>query len=644
MNPTDAFGPVRARSHAHSALRPGNGGEITGGLWHERRRINRQVSVPAGWDRLHDAGNFHNLELAAGLATGDYVNELPFLDSDVYKWLEAIGWVLADPELTAESASLLGDWVRTTRELLAAVQQPDGYLDSHFQVRFPGERFVQLPWGHELYCAGHLIQAAIALHRTSADEELLALTRRIADLVVASFGPGPDQIDGVCGHPEIETALVELYRETGEQAYLDTASFFVDRRGHGLLGDGRFGRHYWQDHLPIREAPGVAGHAVRQLYLLAGAADVYAETGDPALLAALERLWTEMVATKTYLTGGIGAHHTDEAFGDPYELPSERSYCETCAAIASIQFCWRMLIITGEAKYADLLERTLYNGFLAGTSLDGQSYIYANPLQVRDDHLGAGTDQDYKRVPWFACACCPPNVMRLLGSLQHYVLLGGDRRIALHAYVAGRFSAPVADGQAILEVTTDYPWDGTVIIQLMAGPDAEWELALRIPAWADDATLTVNGASADGSPSEGWWVVARRWSIGDVIRLELPMTARFTAGDPRLDAVRGAAAIERGPLVYCLESVDQGSRRLDDLVLDPASEPVAETDADVLDGVLTLRAAGRTRTRSAEPWWPYRPVRGAQPDRGEPITLTAVPYFSWGNRGPGAMRIWIPLT
>ena len=384
------------------------------------------MSIPAGWNRLHEAGNFHNLELAAGRSTGGYVNDLPFLDSDVYKWLEAVAWAFADPALDSSLAVRLRQQLGETERLLRDAQQPDGYLDSHFQVRYPGERFVQLQWGHELYCAGHLIQAAVALHRTTGDPGLLEVARRVADLVVDAFGTEPGKVDGVCGHPEIETALVELYRETGAEPYLERARYFVDRRGHGLLGDGRFGRHYWQDHVPVRDAASVEGHAVRQLYLLAGVADVYVETGDASLLQALERLWAEMVASKTYLTGGIGAHHSDEAFGDPYELPNERSYCETCAAISSIMFSWRMLMITGEAKYADLVERTLYNGFLAGLSLDGQRYIYANPLQVREGHMARGDDHDYQRVDWFHCACCPPNVMRTLASLEHYVLLGSD--------------------------------------------------------------------------------------------------------------------------------------------------------------------------------------------------------------------------
>ncbi|HVD80649.1 MAG TPA: beta-L-arabinofuranosidase domain-containing protein, partial [Propionibacteriaceae bacterium] len=308
-------GPIRLTETSTTALRPAIAGEIIGGFWADRRRVNRDVSIPAGWKRLHEAGNFHNLELAAGRSTGSYVNDLPFLDSDVYKWLEAVAWAFADPALRSSLADRLRQQLGETEQLLRDAKQPDGYLDSHFQVRFPGERFVQLRWGHELYCAGHLIQAAVALHRTTGDPGLLDVARQVADLVVDTFGTEPGKVDGVCGHPEIETALVELYRETGAEPYLERARYFVDRRGHGLLGDGRFGRHYWQDHVPVRDAASVEGHAVRHLYLLAGVADVYAETGDASLLRASERLWAEMVASKTYLTGGIGAHHSDEAFG-----------------------------------------------------------------------------------------------------------------------------------------------------------------------------------------------------------------------------------------------------------------------------------------------------------------------------------------
>ena len=312
--------------------------------------------MPQAWERLQAAGNLANLELAAAVESGHpadrdaYVNELPFLDSDLYKWLEAIGWTLADPELDRAAAAELRERLSASTDLLRRAQADDGYLDSHFQVRFPGERFVQLPWGHELYCAGHLIQAAVAVHRATGETELLDVARRFADLITASFGTGEGRVDGVCGHPEIETALVELSRETGEASYLDAALYFVDRRGHGLLGEARFGPQYFQDHVPVRDARAVTGHSVRQLYLLAGVADLATQTGEPALREAAERLWSQGAATQTYLTGGIGAHHTDEAYGDPYELPNERSYCETCAAIASIMFSQRMLLLTGDAQ------------------------------------------------------------------------------------------------------------------------------------------------------------------------------------------------------------------------------------------------------------------------------------------------------
>jgi DUF1680 family protein len=413
-----------------------------------------------------------------------------------------------------------------------------------------------------------------------------------------------------------------------------------------LLGPDRFGAAYWQDHLPIREAASAEGHSVRQLYLLAGVADVYAESGDATLLGAAERQWSEMVATKTYLTGGVGAHHTDEAFGDPYELPNERSYCETCAAIASVMFSWRMLMITGKARYADLMERTLYNGFLGGLSLDGTKFIYANPLQVREGHLASGNDGDYARKSWFHCACCPPNVMRTLASLEHYVVLSNAEEIRVHQYIPGSYTAAVGDGAATLRVTTDYPWDGQVRIRVDAAPGQEWGLGVRVPHWAESASAQVNGEPATGEPSDGWLTVNRTWAAGDELVLELPLEVRFTYADPRVDADRGAVALERGPLVYCLEAVDNPNLRFDDLILDTASQPVAERRASLLGGVTVIAVQGRQRSRSNRSWWPYgsaAPVSAPSADFAT-VALTAVPYFVWGNRAEGAMRVWTPAS
>ncbi len=649
---TTPNGPIRLDTGTRAPFVPVASARISDGLWGERRRINRDVSVPHAWERLQAAGNFANLELAAAAESGHpagrdaYVNDLPFLDSDLYKWLEAIGWTLADPELPESTATELRERLSAAIALLRRVQAEDGYLDSHFQVRFPGERFVQLPWGHELYCAGHLIQAAVAVHRATGETELLEVARGFADLIASSFGSGEGLVDGVCGHPEIETALVELYRETGESRYLETAQYFIDRRGHGLLGDARFGRQYFQDHVPVRDAQAVTGHSVRQLYLLAGVADLATQTGEPALRQAAERLWAQGTATQTYLTGGIGAHHTDEAYGDPYELPNERSYCETCAAIASIMFSQRMLLLTGEAKYADLLERTLYNGFLAGTSLDGERYIYANPLQVRDDHVGAGNDQDYARVPWFACACCPPNVMRLLASLEHYVALSGPTELRLHQFVSGTYAAELTAGPVGVEVSTDYPWQAGVTITVTETVDQQWSLTVRLPHWAVDATAEINGERADIVAADGWWAVTRQWRMGDQLILWLPVGARLTTADPRVDAARGCVAIERGPLVYCLESADHPGQRLDDVVLDVDAFASA-TDvaaAGLPEQIVAVQVPGTVRTHDRSSWWPYATVASTDTSLTERLELTAIPYFAWGNRGPGAMRIWIPTA
>lgn len=403
-------GPVRLGPDAQAVLRPA-AAEVRTGFWHDRREVNAHTSIPQGPALLESAGNLHNLRLAAGTAQGEFQGVYPFVDTDVYKWLEAAAWQLAQsgPSADGEDSSpdlreLAADVDRIIA-LVAGAQQSDGYLNTWFQVRRNGERYQDLRWGHELYCAGHLIQAAVAHHRATGRDELLAVASRFADHIDSVFGlPGSGRpIDGIDGHPEVETALVELYRETGERRYLDLAGYFVDRYGHGLLG----GEAYCQDRVPLREAVTVEGHAVRQLYLLAGATDVATETGDAELRSAAERLWRAMTTTKTHLTGGLGAHHDKEDFGDPFELPNERAYCETCAAIASIQWSWRMALLTGEARYSDLIERTLYNGFLAGVSLDGESWLYVNPLQVRDGHTDLGGDQSARRTRWFRCACCP---------------------------------------------------------------------------------------------------------------------------------------------------------------------------------------------------------------------------------------------
>ncbi|MEU2337788.1 beta-L-arabinofuranosidase domain-containing protein [Streptomyces sp. NPDC013172] len=635
--PPSPTGPIRLTPVARTALRPA-AVVIDGGFWHDRRAVNARVSLPQGPGLLESAGNLHNLRLAAGLAEGEFQGAYPFVDTDVYKWLEAAAWQLAqgaDEPLAADVERIIA--------LVAAAQQPDGYLNTWFQLVKGGARYEDLRWGHELYCAGHLIQAAVAHHRATGRPELLDVAQRFADHIDSVFGlPGSGRpLDGVDGHPEVETALVELYRETGERRYLDLAGYFVDRHGHGLLG----GAAYCQDRVPLREATNVEGHAVRQLYLLAAAADLAAETGDDELRSAGERLWQAMTTTKTHLTGGLGAHHDQEDFGDPYELPNERAYCETCAAIASVQWSWRLALLTGESRYSDLIERTLFNGFLAGVSLDGEQWLYVNPLQVRDGHTDTGGDQSARRTRWFRCACCPPNVMRLLASLEHYLASGDGQGLQIHQFVTGTY----ATGQVRVRAETDYPWHGTVAFTVEETPaDGPWTLSLRIPQWCREFRVRCGSGSYDQSDApveNGWLRLTRDWTPGDRVVLELGLEPRLTAADPRVDAVRGCVAIERGPLVHCLEQADHPGGGLDDIVLDPSRPLAVKHRPDLLGGVTTVVAAGRRRRVPDRGWWPYAAVTGTEAESdGEPVELTAVPYHVWANREDGSMRVWLPTS
>jgi DUF1680 family protein len=632
-SPQLARGPVRPGPDAHVALRPALA-DIRSGFWHARRQVNARTSIPQGPGLLESAGNLRNLRRAAGTEGGEFEGAYPFADTDVHKWLEAAAWQLGQwaPGDGGHQTRRLGDDVARIAGLVAAAQQSDGYLNTWFQLKdLP--HFEDLRWGHELYSAGHLIQAAVAYHRATGRDGLLNVARRFADHLDATFGlPGSGKpIDGIDGHAEVETALVELYRETGERRYLDLAGYFVDRYGHGLLG----GEAYWQDRVPLREAATVEGHAVRQLYLLAGATDLAIETGDAELRAAAERMWHAMTATRTYLTGGLGAHHDEEDFGDPFELPSERAYCETCAAVASIQWNWRMALLTGEARYSDLIERTLYNGFLAGVALDGERWLYINPLQVRDGHTDPGGDQSARRTRWFRCACCPPNAMRLLASLEHYLCSSDDGGLQLHQYAGGRYHGP----SGAVSVTTDYPWDGRITVTVEETADRPWTLSLRLPNWCRGYEI-----SEPAAPDNGWLRLKREWKPGDRVVLELDLEPRLTRADPRVDAVRGCVAIERGPLVYCLEQADHPGG-LDDVVIDTARPPADKHRPDLLGGVVTVVAAGRRRSAPAVDWWPYQ--RSDDPSGeapGEPLELIAIPYHVWANRQDGSMRVWLPTS
>ena len=601
---------------------------LTDGFWSQRQSINRRITLQHGYQMLEKAGNFHNFRVAAGLADGHYRGPV-FLDSDVYKWLEAVAYELhvhPNVELQQQADEVIA--------LIEAAQQSDGYLNTHYQVVEHGQRWIDLDFGHELYCAGHLFQAATAHHRATRSTQLLDIATRFADLLCNTFGP--DKRQGACGHPEVETALVDLYRVTHRSAYLDLAKFFIDQRGKGVMrGMNWMKAEYHQDRVPVRQASEIEGHAVRAMYLNMGVTDLYLETGEEALLAAMKRQWQDMVSGKLLLTGGVGSRYEGESFGAPYELPADRCYCETCAAIGSLMWNWRMLLATGEGRFADLMERQLYNGILSGLAFDGWNFFYMNPL------LSQG---DYGRQPWQIVACCPPNIMRLLASLTQYLATQDNAGVQIHLYNTATIRAEPSIGRPIaLNMQTDYPWQGRVQIGIQGADGSTWQLRLRVPEWCSQVIATINGQPIDIPRVEaGYLVVERAWQLGDVISLQLPMEAMLVEAHPRVDAVRGSLAIQRGPVMYCLEGVDHPGLNLMDIRLDETAPLRADWREDILPGgLMVIKATGQVAD-SAD--WQQRLYRRFSDDGvlRQSIPLIAVPYYAWANRGANAMRVWIP--
>ncbi len=520
-------------------------------------------------------------------------------------------------------------------EVIAPAQEPDGYLNTVFGRPGQPPRYSDLEWGHELYCFGHMIQAAVARARTAGSDEFVEVARRAADHVCATFGSGG--IERVGGHPEIELGLVELARLTGEERYLHQASLFIDRRGHQTLADIHWGRSYFQDDVPVREQVAFTGHAVRALYLAAAAVDVAVETGDERLLESIIGQWERTVARRTYLTGGMGSHHDGEKFGEDFVLPPDRAYSETCAGIASVMLSWRLLLATGESRFADLAERTLYNVVATSPAPDGRAFFYANPLQQRvpgaipDPNAVSKRAASSLREPWFAVSCCPTNVARTFASLAGYMATADDTGLQIHQYADSRISTSLHGRRRVgVEIETGYPDDGGVSLKVTETDSSPWTITMRVPEWATGATLTDRGETHAVPP--GSVTVAGPFEVGDRVVLHLPMRPRWTVPDPRIDAIRGCVAVERGPLVMCAESVDlPGQVSVEALAVDPQG-PLDEVGGGVL-------ARGRISHFEDAPW-PYESSGVGQ--TGEETGLPLTPYHDWGNRGPSTMRVWIP--
>lgn len=614
---------------------------VTDGFWARWQHLNRVVTTPHALGWLENTGAIDNLRLLRDESTSQPHRCLWFSDSDVYKVLEAVSWDLgraASPELAAVVRDLAG--------VLGAAQQPDGYLNSYVQAGHE-VRWGNLVMSHEFYCIGHLIQAGVAHKRATGGDELLAVVRRAADCVVRDFSDlRRSDFDG---HPVIETALVELYRETGHIPYLDLAKQLIDARGHRMLDPkGQFDSAYYQDGTPVREQTVIVGHAVRALYLLSGVVDIYLETGEQALLDAAVRQWESMTAAKLYLTGAVGSRFEGESFGDEYELPPDLVYGETCATIAGIMVSWRLLLATGESRFADAIERALYNLVAASTSIERDAFFYNNPAQRRSARPSAAAEARLQRAEapgtrphWFNCPCCPPNIMRTIASLAGYVATRTDTGIQLHQYLPATITTPSAS----LVLTTRYPLDGAVAITITETGDPEWTLSLRVPDWCQGAGVAVNGTPlAVSVDARGYLRITRRWLPGDEVALTMPMLPRLTVAHPSVDAVRGAVAIERGPVVYCLESPDQ-PENVDlnhvELVVD---EPLDEHLREDLLGqpVIVVAARGLARDDSAWDKVGWSTLDKQPATVGRHVTLTAIPYHLWANRGPSTMRVFVP--
>jgi len=587
-------------------------------FWAPRLETLRRITLPSQYELLEKTGRIDNFRRASGrlktVFRGFYFN-----DSDVYKWVEAAAYVLA-----WKRDENLESMLRSVVDEIVAAQDEDGYLNTYFTFERRRERWGNLRDMHELYCAGHLIQAAIAYKRATGGDDLFNVAVGFADHICSVFGPG--RRAGAPGHPEVEMALVELYRETRRRTYLELAGFFIDCRGRGLAG----GDVHHVDHRPFRELEEIVGHAVRAVYLCCGATDVYMETGDEGLWNTCVRLWRNMVSRKMYVTGGVGSRYRGEAFGEDYELPNEQAYSETCAAVANVMWNWRMLQATGDAKYADVMELALYNAALAGISLDGKRYFYVNPLADR---------RGRKRREWFDCACCPPNIARLLASLPGYFYSTSREGIWVHLYATCSAEIDLNGEKIGVRQLTFYPWDGHVLLQVNPRRDMEFSLFLRIPGWCRGAEIRVDGEKLRNVKPGTYLEIRREWSQGDLIDFLMPMPVELLRAHPRVANNACRVAIKRGPLIYCLEQVDNPGVNIWDVALPLGGELEASFKPKLLNGVVVVKGvAVADNSRWGDDL--YRPIDRVK-ELFKPVEFTAIPYYAWANREPGAMTVWI---
>lgn len=660
--------------------------QVTDAFWkHEMELVRREV-IPYQWEALNDripeadpSFCMRNFKIAGKITAqrkemgADYkevkwpiiFQPLPedmehmedrfygclFQDSDFSKWIEAVGYSLtqhpdAELEKTADEAI----------DIVCAAQQENGYLDTYYIINDMSKVFTNLKDNHELYCFGHLTEGAVAYYQATGKDKLLKAAQRYADYIASCFGPEPDKKKGYPGHEIAEMALVRLYEATGDDKYLNLSRFFVDQRGtrpyyfdaehpeavkKGHEDELRY--QYNQAHLPVREQDEAVGHAVRAVYLYSGMADIARLTGDEALYAACEKLWDNITRKKMYITGGIGATHMGEAFSFNYDLPNDTAYAETCASIGLVFFARRMLEIKADRKYADVMERALYNGILSGMALDGKSFFYVNPLESLPEACHKDERKFHVkpvRQKWFGCACCPPNVARLLSSIGGYAFEESPDSLYMNLFVGGKLQT-VKDGKENqITVETRYPWAGQIKITVENKEDSTFALALRIPGWCQSYSLKVNKEPQEYSRNQGYAMLERTWKNGDEVLLTLDMPVQLVEANPLVREDLGKVAVTRGPLVYCLEETDNG-KNLSGIYLEEDADFAIKEEPELLKGIVTIETQGKKVSQKG--WNGETLYRTYQGKNYDPCSLKFIPYYAWTNRGIGEMTVWVKI-
>jgi DUF1680 family protein len=629
-------------------------------FWSEYIRLVREVVVPYQWEALNDrivgAAPSHaiqNFKIAAGLEQGEFYG-MVFQDSDLAKWLEAVSYLLeteADPELEVVADEVI--------DIIAKAQQADGYLNTYFTLKEPEMKWSNLAECHELYCAGHMIEAAVAYYNATGKRKILDVACRLADCIDAVFGLEEGKLKGYDGHQEIELALVKLYHATDNKKYLSLSKYFLDERG----GDPSFyniefeNRNktihfptlnmvhdlaYSQAHLPVRMQKSAEGHAVRVVYMCAGMADVAVETGDQELLEACRNLWHNIVSKRMYITGSIGSMAHGESFSLDYDLPSDSAYAETCASIGLIFFAQRMLLIEPKSEYADVMELALYNTVISGMSRDGKHFFYVNPLEVWPDACDKNNNYSHvktERQGWFGCACCPPNIARLLASLGQYIYSIKGRTLYTHLYVGSNAKCQFDDHEVNLVQQSKFPWEGHVHFAIITEQTVEFTLALRVPNWCTAAEIHINGTPFQWKDTivDGYMHIHRKWQTEDVVELFLSMSVNWMKGHPMIRETIGKAALQRGPIIYCLEEADNGAN-LQQISFDLQANQEVHFDHELLGGLQTIIVPAQ-RIQSID--WGEQLYKASSVLETKPMIAKFIPYHAWANRGRGEMSVWV---